>query len=1030
MPTFDRTIDASITLPAPAGNISNWTVDDIRKSDILVFRERQKEYVDTVIAPNGFQVGLLDEAFLIDLLVTGHITGSGIIYSELGFSGSLQTLVDGTDYLRAGTGISIVNNQDGSITVSNTGGGGGGTSYTADSGMSLSGTQFSTRTDDTTITVDASNNLAVQKVPNLLSAGNGLNSTTYDGSQSRNITVKAAAATPVTVSAAGVGMSITNLNALSLQATDEILIQKSGTFAKSTVQDILNLVTGSGSSSPTTAAYLVAQSSSDLSNERILVGGNGITATDNAGLGNMTVSVALKASGGLEFVSGQLAVKVADFVGFGLSQSGGQISVDASALAGSGLSVVNNQLALNFGTSSTSVTKGSNTLSINPGDGLSLGGIATLGNSASSIDLEVRSEDISGTGFSVSNNNLDLYIKGTNGITITTGSTDSNGTPIFIDGSSVIVSASIGAAEDGTYTDGLFTDFTTSTPVGTAVDRFNELFKFLVPKAAPALSSIDLDTATGTAGNISFGNSNVISGVANVLNLGDQSTVDVNGVYSSQISSDGHIRSGIYAEATELVGDLASAVTVDITGNGDTNYPIKSFGKANLGTLVLEINGVNVKTIDMTDASIGAGSAGSGTGSELSGGSGFFELSAATDGKYNSGDAYNLEKHRTGKWKIAASAQRAGWNYMRVKHIVSPTTYVTTYIQWVVDSVTTNGQISLGTPSLSNLSLTGSKHLSGVEYYTGGTATYAVSVGNFYTNVYATSNITLDSSEIAPVTVTPSVVDISGGEDESKSIAISETVTIDATALLNSSLNTSISATHPTKNAISSQGVASFTNLLVYNIAEASDATLKTVENMDGESYRLENAAYSTQSNVASGAFDSTVSLVSNSGLQVWNRRLVAPAQSSNGGDYSTIVRGPAGNPDYSGLAAGVKTYFRKFTNTKGGSSSNFTLEIDGSGTIVDNTTSLSGDKLQIFMKVPGSGTNVTGWMDLSSSFTTGAYSDNNGCYVEAFDSSLNSSILFTSGIKFIENNNHIVIKIVADGSWTGHIDELRFTWR
>ena len=1030
MPTFDRTIDASITLPAPAGNISNWTVDDIRKSDILVFRERQKEYVDTVIAPNGFQVGLLDEAFLTDLLVTGHITGSGIIYSELGFSGSLQTLVDGTDYLRAGTGISIVNNQDGSITVSNTGGGGGGTSYTADSGMSLSGTQFSTRTDDTTITVDASNNLAVQKVPNLLSAGNGLNSTTYDGSQSRNITVKAAAATPVTVSAAGVGMSITNLNALSLQATDEILIQKSGTFAKSTVQDILNLVTGSGSSSPTTAAYLVAQSSSDLSNERILVGGNGITATDNAGLGNMTVSVALKASGGLEFVSGQLAVKVADFVGFGLSQSGGQISVDASALAGSGLSVVNNQLALNFGTSSTSVTKGSNTLSINPGDGLSLGGIATLGNSASSIDLEVRSEDISGTGFSVSNNNLDLYIKGTNGITITTGSTDSNGTPIFIDGSSVIVSASIGAAEDGTYTDGLFTDFTTSTPVGTAVDRFNELFKFLVPKAAPALSSIDLDTATGTAGNISFGNSNVISGVANVLNLGDQSTVDVNGVYSSQISSDGHIRSGIYAEATELVGDLASAVTVDITGNGDTNYPIKSFGKANLGTLVLEINGVNVKTIDMTDASIGAGSAGSGTGSELSGGSGFFELSAATDGKYNSGDAYNLEKHRTGKWKIAASAQRAGWNYMRVKHIVSPTTYVTTYIQWVVDSVTTNGQISLGTPSLSNLSLTGSKHLSGVEYYTGGTATYAVSVGNFYTNVYATSNITLDSSEIAPVTVTPSVVDISGGEDESKSIAISETVTIDATALLNSSLNTSISATHPTKNAISSQGVASFTNLLVYNIAEASDATLKTVENMDGESYRLENAAYSTQSNVASGAFDSTVSLVSNSGLQVWNRRLVAPAQSSNGGDYSTIVRGPAGNPDYSGLAAGVKTYFRKFTNTKGGSSSNFTLEIDGSGTIVDNTTSLSGDKLQIFMKVPGSGTNVTGWMDLSSSFTTGAYSDNNGCYVEAFDSSLNSSILFTSGIKFIENNNHIVIKIVADGSWTGHIDELRFTWR
>ena len=33
----------------------------------------------------------------------------------------------------------------------------------------------------------------------------------------------------------------------------------------------------------------------------------------------------------------------------------------------------------------------------------------------------------------------------------------------------------IGAAEDGDYTDGLYTDFTTSTPVGTPIDRFNEV---------------------------------------------------------------------------------------------------------------------------------------------------------------------------------------------------------------------------------------------------------------------------------------------------------------------------------------------------------------------------------------------------------------------------------------------------------------------------------------------------------------------------------------------------------------------------
>ena len=99
MPTYDSIEDTDTTVAANGNNISNWTVDDIRKSDILVFRESATEYIDTVVAPNGFQVGLLDEAFLTDLLVTGHITGSGVIYSEMGFSGSLQTLVDGNDYL-------------------------------------------------------------------------------------------------------------------------------------------------------------------------------------------------------------------------------------------------------------------------------------------------------------------------------------------------------------------------------------------------------------------------------------------------------------------------------------------------------------------------------------------------------------------------------------------------------------------------------------------------------------------------------------------------------------------------------------------------------------------------------------------------------------------------------------------------------------------------------------------------------------------------------------------------------------------
>ena len=1115
MAIYDNVRQTTQATPASAGSVSNWTVDDIRKSDILVFRESATEYVDTVVAPNGFQIGLLDEAFLTDLLVTGHITGSGIIYSELGFSGSLQTLTNGQNYLQGAGTVSITNNDDGSITIAGgsegasrlkviptiadilsagstltvaaiefndysysdnlidvflngdlllkgtasevftagtadyvidadvssqgqirfrfnltsaddlviigggSGGGGGGTTYTAGTGLSLATTQFNVDIDNDTITENGSSQLRVVKTPNAVTSGYGISSMSFNGSGAASISVKPVTGSPITVSATGVGLDITSMAAISLNSTDELLVSQSGTIAKTTVNDIVSLVSA-GASAPTNATYLVVSTDSTLSNERVLTAGQGMQISDGGAGGNMTVSAMVETSGGMKFVSGKLAVRVADFIGFGLTDNAGNIDVNVTALAGNGLTTSANQLVLDF----SQVAAATNQITVNAGDGLRLGGTATIGNASSTINLEIDTADFGGLGTSTSSNNLNVYLSGSGGIQILTGS----GGELVIDGASA--AGYIGSAEDGDYTDGLYTDFTSTTPTGTAIDRFNELFKFLVPKLAPSISSIDLDTAVGVTGLLSFGSSNSLSGVANVSILDDQPAIDVNGSYTSETSSNGHDRAGIYGTAIELVGDIADSVVADLITSGLPNYSAKAFGNANLGTLILEVNGVDAKTIDLTDAAIGAGAPGAGTNSQLTSGTGFFELSAATDGKYNSGEAYSLQKHRTGKWKIAASLQRSGWNYMRIKHDVSSTISSSNYIQWVVDPVAANGQISLGTSTLSSLSLTGSKHLSGVEYYTGGTALYSIAVGNFYTNVYAINAISIDSSDIALVTVTPTSINLAGSEDETKSIAVSETVTIDATSILDTALDVSLSASHPTKSAITNSGAASISNLLVYNIVEAATATLKTVENMDGESYRLESAAYATQASVNSGAFDSTTSLVANSGLQVWNRRLVAPIQSTNSGDYSTITNAPAGNPDYSGLTTGTKTYFRKFTNTKGGSSSNFTLEIDGAGTIVDNTTALSGNNLQIFMKVPGSGTNVTGWMDLSVSFAIGAYADNDGCYVETFNSSLNSSILFTSGIKFIGNNDHIVIKVVADGSWTGHIDELRFTWR
>lgn len=78
---------------------------------------------------------------------------------------------------------------------------------------------------------------------------------------------------------------------------------------------------------------------------------------------------------------------------------------------------------------------------------------------------------------SITQSKLDI----TNPLSGTSGSLlawTSSGEFMWVDGSSFGV---IGNAEDGSYTDGIFTDFTPSTPIGTAVDRFNEMLLLLAP---------------------------------------------------------------------------------------------------------------------------------------------------------------------------------------------------------------------------------------------------------------------------------------------------------------------------------------------------------------------------------------------------------------------------------------------------------------------------------------------------------------------------------------------------------------------
>ena len=88
------------------------TRTEIEKSDFIVARQKNTDYVDRVISPKHFQIGIKNnQSFKSCLTVYGGA------HFQSGLSGSLQKLPDGTDYLRAGSNISVTNNADGSITI-------------------------------------------------------------------------------------------------------------------------------------------------------------------------------------------------------------------------------------------------------------------------------------------------------------------------------------------------------------------------------------------------------------------------------------------------------------------------------------------------------------------------------------------------------------------------------------------------------------------------------------------------------------------------------------------------------------------------------------------------------------------------------------------------------------------------------------------------------------------------------------------------------------------------------------------------
>jgi hypothetical protein len=575
----------------------------------------------------------------------------------------------------------------------------------------------------------------------------------------------------------------------------------------------------------------------------------------------------------------------------------------------------------------------------------------------------------------------------------------------------VVVSQSIniGRAEDGDYTDGLYTDVTPATTVGTMVDRFNEILKGLSPAPAPNLDNLE-SVSSGTNNQfLAFGASVPTSSYSNVLGTGSLSAVNFTQSFiQSTGTGGGRLRLGTFSATTILLIRLNEDINAD--GSPFTNYPENAFNVPVAGgeSYTLEINGNT-----FTETTTGTGSL-SGTYFTLTSGStGFFPAT---------GLPFNIFFNRTGTVSIPTVLWRNGWNFVRVRQGVN----ITNFVDWVYDPAAASGNFTYTFTGFttSSVSPTGEKALSGIKYYTGFSYNVTGSIGNYYKNVYNTSsksfsNVTTGLIASSVSIPTPTTANSTITVNSTHTLAVSDQ------RLLSQSLSSTLLITNDFSKTGTTGAITTPTILLDNN----NTANTTIAENFCLENRRVPSASYDTQVSAtnAIGTFPSASALGS-SDLAVYAGSLRYPTRVLNSGNVSgaNIFYAIAGQPNYSG-ATGTRYFYRVFTN--GASQlAGWSITINGTSTsFVSFGTALTGNNMRIGIKVPGQ----TGYRDmLTAAPGAGTYTptaDGVGCQ-SGGAISLGTAGALSLVSERLPANQVFVLRLEVGSSWSGTISSISIT--
>lgn len=638
-------------------------------------------------------------------------------------------------------------------------------------------------------------------------------------------------------------------------------------------------------------------------------------------------------------------------------------------------------------------------------------------------------------------------------------------------------SGTIGEAEDGTYTDGLFTDFFTGTPIGVAIDRFNEILLNLAPAPAPDLDNIDFNSLGTATVKLAFGASNVVTGYVNVsASLAGLPARDLNETYDRSGN-----RFGVFNSLATREGTLNEDAPVS-----GINYPANAFGDADKGVLVLEVNGneIHETSLSGSDAAIAS--------SLNSSGSGFINLSAATPATFEAtGQTLDNFKHRTGAYRVHSSEQRRGHNYVKVVHRKPFGDVITNYVDWAIDDESVTSQKGLDQTGSWSFAPGTTLTLSGVKYYTGNfesstVVPYTASVTSLFEKVYPTSNgIQLNTtSNIGSKTVNfsgPGVTPSSQTDPSGNASFNHPSLNPSASAADETPLTASVSIVpaigpglfHHSGSFNSSLGNNSaglrwrmqfstvFRGTVTTSIWEedsylyndlSTNANVWQFEDFKKEIYRLQTGSIAAGINTSSLAWDSTVELTSanaghNSGLCIYNTYAVYPSVAGDNGNFTTS-KGPASQPDYTS-AVGERSYIRYFianssTNSLVGGNS-FGIELVGSGKAVAEGSSFytaGSDAMKVYFSRSNNNDSVFNntWVNMfNNDVRIGSTISNiNTQYIPVgANVSYNTTIIggstFEAGVIQVQDAGPAVssvgdiyaVKIVVPADFTGNINAL-----